>query len=197
MLIMYCLASLPMIYAYSFSPKSELIGFINVFVVNVIVCFLDMVLAFMAVFSQGQPSSTSTHTHVSKIASLTENIRWVVSVLFPCVNFKRALFNIRLKSNAECVSAVNTIMFTDYSVTGPWTSLKEPGVGIQFTIFCVQMCFWWIVLTLVEKGRMIKLGCRKCCGCDNELQQVNGGDQLDNEDGTIPTAPTEWDDAVC
>ncbi len=131
MIIMYSLASLPLIYVYSFNPKSELTGFINFFVVNVVVCFLDMVLAFMALFSQGQSPST-TVVRVSRLSQMTNNIRWVVAVVFPTVNFKRALFNIRLKSSQECISAVNSLMLTNYSYTEPGLSLREPGVGILF-----------------------------------------------------------------
>jgi hypothetical protein len=192
---MYSLTSLPLIYVYSFSPKSELIGFINFFVINVVACFLDMVLVFLALFSQG--SSTTTVVRVSKLASMTNIIRWVVAVVFPCVNFKHALFNIRLKSNPDCVTAYNSFMLTNYVYTEPWTSLHEPGVGIQLIIFCAQMCFWWIILTLVEKGSRIKLGCRRFCGCDDDLEQVDGGNQSDNEDGAVATAPIQWEDTVC
>jgi hypothetical protein len=183
-----------MIYVYSFSPRTELIGFINFFVVNVIACFLDMVLAFIALFSQGQGQSTTT-IRVSKLTSITTNIRWVVEVIFPCVNFKRALFNIRLKSSSDCVTAVNTLMLTNYSVNVPWMSLTEPGVGAQFVIFCAQMGFWWTILTLVEQGTRIKRSCRQCCGCNNDLEQME--DQGYDEDGTPRIVPKAWDDSVC
>jgi hypothetical protein len=220
---MFSLASLPLIYVYSFSPKSELIGFINFFVVNVIACFLDMVLSFIAVFSQGQ-SSTNV-VRVSKLTSVTNNIRWIVAVLFPSVNLKHSLFNIRLKSNQDCVSAYNILMLTNYSYTGSWISVHEPGVGIQFIIFCVQMIVWWIILTLIEKGTNIKLGCRRCCKCDQDLEQLDDKNlppitrrrgkklppiigQLDDgeavpritnqpDDEIVLPISTSWNDAVC
>jgi len=195
MIIMYSLTSLPLIYVYSFSPKSELVGFVNFFIINVVACFLDMILAFLALFSQG--SSSTTVVRVSKLTSMTTIIRWVVAVLFPSVNFKRSLFDIRLKSSRDCINAVNSLMLTTYSYTERWTSLREPGLGIEFIIFCVQMCFWWIILTLVEKGDRIKLGCRQCCGLDDDLKQVDGQNQWDNEDGAVATAPNQWNDAVC
>ncbi|CAF4058228.1 unnamed protein product, partial [Adineta steineri] len=191
-IMMYSLASLPLIYVYSFSPKSELIGFINFFVVNVVACFLDMVLAFMGLFSQSQSTNA---THVSKLSSLVLNIRWAVAVLFPSVNFKRSLFNIRLRSNPDCVSAMNSIMFTNYSATEPWTSLREPGIGIEFVIFCIQMLFWWIILAIIENKVNIKLACGQCCCSENELEQVGGQNQLNNEGGAIGTAPYQWNDA--
>jgi hypothetical protein len=194
MFMMYSLASLPLIYVYSFAPKSELIGFITFFIINVIVCFLDMVLAFMALFSQGQ--SSSLVLRLSKLSQTTNNIRWIVAVLFPSVNLKRSLFNIRLKSNPECISAVNLLMLTNYSSTEPWASVHEPGVGIEWIIFCAQMIFWWIILTLIERGSRIKLSCRRYCGCDKDLELADGGHQLNNEDGGVAAAPKEWDDSV-
>ncbi|CAF0732502.1 unnamed protein product [Adineta steineri] len=191
-IMMYSLASLPLIYVYSFSPKSELIGFINFFVINVVACFLDMVLAFMGLFSQSQSTNA---THVSKLSSLVLNIRWAVAVLFPSVNFKRSLFNIRLRSNPDCVSAMNSIMFTNYSATEPWTSLREPGIGIEFVIFCVQILFWWIILAIIENKVNIKLACGQCCCSENESEQVGGQNQLNNEGGAIGTAPYQWSDA--
>ncbi|CAF0914028.1 unnamed protein product [Rotaria sp. Silwood1] len=189
MIIMYSLASLPLIYVYSFSPKSELIGFINSFVINIVVCFFDMVLAFMALFSQGQSTNTS---RVSRLTSIVNNIRWFIAVLFPCVNFKRSLFNIRLKSSEECISSLNSLMFTNYSLDEPWMSTHEPGVGIQFIIFVVQMIFWWIILILIEKGTSIKLGCRRCCGCENDLERIDVENPMDNAEDAIPN---QWDDA--
>ena len=193
---MYSLASLPLIYVYSFSPKSELIGFINYFVINVVACFLDMVLAFMALFSQGQ-SSLSSVTRVSRLTQMTNNIRWGVAVLFPSVNFKRSLYNIRLKSSPDCIASVNSLMLTNYSPNESWLSLQEPGIGIQLVIFCVQMVFWCLILTLIEKGASFKLACRRCCGCNNDLERADDRPDLDNENGADIAEPQPWDDKVC
>ncbi|CAF0922953.1 unnamed protein product [Adineta ricciae] len=187
--LMYSLASLPMIYVYSFSPKSELIGFINFFVINVVACLLDMVLTFMAVFSQSQSSSSG---RLTRLASLMNSIRWLITALFPTVSLKRALFDIRLKSNQECISAINSIMLTGYSYTEQWTSLREPGLGILILIFCIQMIFWWIILTFIENRTNLKIGCRRCCGCDNDrehFENENNGDEIQT------TTPVLWNDS--
>ncbi|UJR36715.1 hypothetical protein I4U23_029431 [Adineta vaga] len=191
MSIMYSLASLPMIYVYSFSPKSELIGFINFFVINVVACLLDMVLTFMALFSQSQSGSS---TRITRLSSIMANMRWLITALFPTVNLKRALFNIRLKSSQECVSAVNSIMLTNYSYNEAWLSLREPGLGILFVIFSIQMVFWWSILTLIEKRINLKLGCRRCCGCDNDLERVEGENEENMEGRAGTTIPNYWND---
>lgn len=191
---MYCMASLPMVYVYSFIPKSELIGFITFFIINVVACFFDMVLHFIAVFSQAQ---TVGATSITTLATAMDNLAWVLVVIFPCVTFKRALFNIRLKSNSNCDSSLNSLMFTDYSYTEPWMAAREPGLGIQFIIFWAQIIFWWVLLTLIENGTHLKLTCRRSCRCDNDLEQIDGGDQNDGEDGAISVASNQWNDAVC
>jgi hypothetical protein len=177
-----------MVYVYSFIPKSELIGFITFFIINVIACFFDMVLHFIAVFSQAQALGA---TSITNLATVMNNLTWVLVVIFPCVTFKRALFNIRLKSNSACDSSLNSLMFTDYSYTEPWMSAREPGLGIQFIIFCAQMIFWWIVLILIENGTHLKLICRRSCCCNNDLKKTDG------DDGTDAVASNQWNDTVC
>ena len=190
MILMYCSASLPLIYLYSFNPKSALIGFINFFIINVIACFLDMVMAFMALFSQGQLNSV---TRLTRLTTITNNIRWVIAVIFPSVNFKRALFNIRLKSNSECTSALNSILLTNYTVDESWSSLREPGLGLQILVFSLQTIVCWLLLILIEQRHSIKLRWRHCCGCDNQLEETHTEKSLDRDMGTPATS---WDDSV-
>jgi hypothetical protein len=68
---------------------------------------------------------------------------------------------------------------------------REPGLGIQFIIFCAQIIFWWILLTLIENGTHLKLTCRRSCCCDNDLEKIDG------EDGAVTVAPNQWNDTVC
>lgn len=187
---MYSIASIPLIYTCSFSPKSELIGFITFFAANIVACFFDMVLSFIAIFSQGQ---STTVTRVSRLTSIVNLLRWIVAVIFPCVNYKRSLFNIRLKSSDECISAVNSIMFTNYSSSESWMSNNEPGLGTQLIIFSVQCFFWLIILILIEKGITIRLICRQCCCCccDGDIDQQSS--EIDEETGL----PKQWSDSVC
>jgi len=191
---MYSLASLPLIYVYSFIPKSELIGFIGFFIINVIGCFFDMMLDFISVYSQAQATNATSSTGLSIIMV---NLTWVLVVIFPSVNFKHALFNIRLKSNPGCISSLNSLFFTSYSSNGPWMAIASPGLGASFIIFCAQILLWWIILILIENGNNIKLGCRRCCKCDNDLQKVDDQSQLDSEDGSVSTSTVKWDDTVC
>jgi hypothetical protein len=172
---MYSLASLPLLYVFSFAPKSELIGFIAYFIINIIGLFFDMILAFISVYSQVQAVNATSTT---KLANTMISMGWFLVVVFPSVNLKRALFNIRLKSNPTCISQLNGLYFLNYSSTGPWMALPIPGLGAMFIIFCGQIILWWTVLILIENGANIKLGCRRYCNrdlgqIDNKKQQTN------------------------
>ena len=141
-------------------PKSELFGFIVYLIFNVVGCFLDMVLNFVAIFSQSQPSLGSNE--VTSTAQIMHVLRWILSGLVPTINFKRSLFNIRTRSNAECVEASNSIMHTEYSTTEPWSSVKEPGVGSQLLIFAGQFIFWTLLLIIIENNTGIKRCLSRC-----------------------------------
>ncbi|CAF2474933.1 unnamed protein product [Rotaria sp. Silwood2] len=137
--VMYSLASLPFMYSYSFISESELIGFIMFLILNMAACCFDMVLDFIAVFSQASPSSSPDK--MGTAAQIMLILRFILAGFFPTVNFKQSLFNIHLRSDATCISAINSIMITNYSPDEPWTSANEPGIGLQLVIFSAQIVF--------------------------------------------------------
>jgi hypothetical protein len=207
MAIMYSLASLPLIYVFSFGPNSELVGVIVFFIVNVIVCFVDVILDFVALFSQIQNTGA---TSVSGTSRVVGTLRVIVGVLFPSVNFKHSLYNIRLRSNEDCLTTTNSLMLTNYTSTEPWLSVSTPGLGVFFILFCVQIAIWLIILTLIENRGRISLGCRQCCNCDKDLQEspnveligvnvMNNStfrSQCDDESEPNSFPPTAWNDSV-
>lgn len=193
MMIMFSLASLPLIYVYSFSPNSELIGFVTFFVLNAVGVFFNMMLDFISVFSQAQ---TLNATGATRLSVVMTNITLVLAIIFPSVNLKRALFNIRLKSNPSCISSLNSLFFASYSSTNSWMAIPSPGLGAPFIIFCGQMIFWWIILILIENGTKIRISCRRYCKCDRELEQIDDKSQFVSDDRTQPSTKSEWDDSV-
>ena len=154
MFFMYSLSSLPFIYVFSFAVKRELIGVINFFLLNVLMCFIDMILSFLASVVQGNASPIESG--MTSGATAVTAVRWILSVLLPTVNLKHALSNIRLHSNRKCISSLNSIMGTNYAFDESWMSVHEPGLGLQFLIFCVQTLLWWLILMLIENFAAIK-----------------------------------------
>jgi hypothetical protein len=204
MILLYCLASLPLVYVFSFGPKSELIGFILFFILNVVACFSDMIFYFIVLFSQAQLTDAKSLTTLSQVML---NLRWIVVVLFPSVNFKHILFNIRLKSSEDCIAAVNALMFTSYSYNESWMSTHQPGLGIYFIIFCIQIVIWWLILILIENKGEINLRCRRCCKRDEELKREDNAnlstaknfeaiDHYNPESSTSSFSVNHWNDSV-
>jgi hypothetical protein len=157
---MYVFASLPFVYVFSFIPKSAVMGFTNFFILNVILCVIDAVLASFPVFSNrsAQTSGPSqTYTGVN-------NIRSIFALVLPTVNLKHALANILLHDNPQCILTSNSMLGTSFSTNEAWMSTNKPGVGTEFIFFCVQTLFWFLVLIIIESRLRIKQAWRRCCG---------------------------------
>jgi hypothetical protein len=140
----------------------EAVGLILYIIVNILICFLDMVLGFVVVFLQGQTVPGSIATKMTPGSIAMTNIQLVISILFPTVNLKHALFNIHLRSSNTCVTDVNAVLGTNYSSTEPWMSINEPGLGLQVVIFVSQMIGWWLIIIFIEQFYRI---CRRRSGC--------------------------------
>jgi hypothetical protein len=177
MFVLYSLASLPFIYAYTFIPMVESVALILYIIVNVIVCFLDMVLGFVVVFLQGGGASSATSLTSGAVAMNV--IRWIVSILFPTVNLKHALYNINLRSSDTCISSVNSILGTNYTSQEPWLSTNVPGLGLQVLIFFIQIIAWWLIIILIEESNRI---CQRRFGCCRNSK--------------LPTTEDDWNDSV-
>lgn len=167
---MYSLASLPFVYVFSFAVKRELIGVINFFLLNVLICFADMILSFLVTVVQEKGSSDQNRMATGAIA--VNSIRWILSVLLPTVNLKHALSNIRLHSDRDCITSINSIMGTNYAYDESWMSIHEPGLGLQFLIFCVQIFIWWLILLFIESFTIIKQAWQRCRSKNEDITET-------------------------
>ena len=172
-------------------PGSELIGFIMFFIVNVLACFLHMVLRFIAIFSQS--SETATPDQMSTTAQALDVVRSVIEGFFPTVTLKQALFNIRLHSNPDCVSAINTIMVTNLSSDETWTSIRQPGIGFELVLFSAQTVAWWMILTCIESR--IKIG-QFFHYLFNQMKQKTIHRKKSQANRGHSNISLEWDDSV-
>ena len=188
MTLIFSVAVLPMLYVFAFGPKSELIGFVIFFVVNLVACFFDVILDFIALFSQA--SSTSGQTSLARNMNVVSSI---LAFLFPTVNLKQSFFNIRVRSNTECISASNSLLYTSYSVTEPWMSTREPGLGVNFIFFVIQAIAFWVILILIENGVTIRLACRRCCRCDKDLYSSPEREPSETSLSAIQVEPSRID----
>ncbi|CAF3603781.1 unnamed protein product [Rotaria socialis] len=188
--VMFSLASLPFMYSYSFIPQSELIGFIMFLMLNALVCFIDMVFGFIALFSQASPSASLTEIGTTARSMLI--LRALLAGIFPTINFKQALYNIRLRSDPNCISAINAILITNYSPDVPWASLNEPGIGLQLVIFAGQMVVWWIFLACIENRTSMR---KYVCCCFNRKKRNATNRKKEQAYSSDSTDALEWDDS--
>jgi len=165
MFLMYVLASLPFAYVFSFIPKTSIMGFTNFFILNVIICVIDAVASSFPVFTQNSTPSAGP----SKTYTIVDNIRWIFAVLLPTVNFKHALSNIQLHNNTQCIYLSNSLLGTTFSTNEPWMSTSRPGVGAEFILFCVQIIFWCLILTIIENRLSIRQAWQRCCAREDSL----------------------------
>jgi hypothetical protein len=135
-------------------------GFTNFFILNVILCVIDAVLASFPVFSN-RSAQTSGPSQTYTVVNI---IRSIVAFFLPTVNLKHALANIILHDNGQCILTSNSMLGTSLSTNEPWMSTNRPGLGREFIFFCVQMLFWSVFLMIVESRLRIKQAWRRCCG---------------------------------
>ena len=112
------------------------LGFITCFIINIIACFLDMILRIHRMcfpklrLTSMQPVATGTIIDYSK-----QGFAWIVCVaLFPSVNFQTLLCTIFvLRSSTECMSVCELDWCSrSYSFEWKsWMSVRDPGLGGQ------------------------------------------------------------------
>lgn len=88
-------------YIWSFIFKSEIIGFVVLAIFLGFMAFLDVVWIFLQLLLQ---NGSTTQTGGSK---LIQGIRYLFALLFPNVNIKRGLYNLKIKGNSYCIDNVN------------------------------------------------------------------------------------------
>lgn len=151
----------------------EAVALILFVIVNIIIIFIDMVLGFVVVFLQGQTTSLSSNSSMTSGSVILTYIRLVLSLVFPTVNLKHALYNIHLRSSSTCVSSVNSVLGTSYSASEPWMSMNIPGLGLPVVIFVGQMIFWWLIIWFIERFNGMCQSRSRCCRTNNEQQTAS------------------------
>jgi len=166
--VLYVFASLPLAYAYSFRPRTSIIGLTNFFIINAIINVIDAVINSAAVFRRNDSSSTSGPSQLYRIVSL---VRWIFAALLPSVNLKQAISNIQLHERKECIIIFNRYIGTSFSLNERWGSFNKPAIGTQMAIFIIQSIVWSIVLIIVESRPAIRQFCSNCC-CSSDDRDV-------------------------
>jgi hypothetical protein len=86
-------------YIWSFMFKSDIVGFIVMFIGLSFVSFVEGVLSFMQLLFNGSGPA--------KVFSI---VRGIMALFFPNITVKRGLYNLKIQSNSFCISSVNTYL---------------------------------------------------------------------------------------
>ena len=191
-------------YIWTFLFKSEVIGFVVLVIVLGIGAFLDMAWAFIQIIVEvtaaTNGTSTSSSTNTFFIA-----FRWLLTIIFPNVTIKRAIFDLKINNNSYCISSLNTYIFSkyktfiltiqifelisikyifwkikaDYSASTPLYSTTEPGIGIFLIISVIQFIAFTIILVFIEsKPRFPVFKNPKVNNNENELKSKDIIDEV-------------------
>jgi hypothetical protein len=155
--------------------NSETTGFISLFLILSLASLIDTGLAFGQLYI-GMAGTNSTVLLLSSI------VRWIFAAMFPNVSIKRAMFAVKLRSSAFCVSTLNTYLgskylkkcilkfliickiLATYVATEPLYSFNEPGLGLFFAFSLLQIMFFSVILVLIEK----RFTCKTLCSKDSD-----------------------------
>lgn len=91
-------------FVWSFLFKSEIIGFVVLVIILGFAAFLDTIWTFLELLIQGDSKTRSSG------ANFFYALRIIFALVFPNVTVKRALYNLKIRSNKFCINAVNNIL---------------------------------------------------------------------------------------
>lgn len=91
----------PWAYAWSFLFKSEIIGFVFIFLMLGLLTYLDTIITFIQIFiinGTGRPNTAS---------NILGTLRLVLAFLVPTVSIKRGIYDLKIHKNDYCINATN------------------------------------------------------------------------------------------
>ena len=94
-------------YMWSFRFSSDIICFIVLFIILALAGFMDMVFTFLQLLIQS--ADTSTYSPGNGFVSA---LRYIFALVFPNVTIKRAMFDLKIRSNSYCITTLNSILLS-------------------------------------------------------------------------------------
>lgn len=87
-------------YVWSFFFKSEIVCFVVLAIFLGFMAFLDVILVFLQLLiTDGSTGNAGS--------SFVRALRIIIALVFPNVNLKRGMYNLKIKSNSYCIDNVN------------------------------------------------------------------------------------------
>lgn len=91
-------------YLWSFLFKSDIIAFVVSIIFLAFMAFLDVIWLFIQLLVLNGSKTATTGSNIMSA------IRYIFAILFPSVTVKRAIYNLKIRSNTYCVEAANTYL---------------------------------------------------------------------------------------
>lgn len=110
LLLISCFSWCTYSYVWSFFFKSEIIGFVVLVIVLGFAAFLDIIWTFVELLII---NGTKVKNGGAKFMYA---LRIIFALVFPNVNIKRGLYNLKIRNNTYCIDSVNEILAGNFFV---------------------------------------------------------------------------------
>ena len=111
LLLFSCFSWCTLAYIWSFLFKSDIIGFVVLAVVLGFAAFVDVVCTFIQLII-----INSNSNQANGASNFFYAVRIILLLLFPNVVIKRGMYNVKIRSNSNCISSVNTVLASKLQV---------------------------------------------------------------------------------
>nr|UOU03317.1 ATP-binding cassette subfamily A3-like 4 [Brachionus rubens] len=127
-------------YIWSYLFKSDIVGFVVLFIVLSFATLVDMICVLLGFFdatSAVDPTSGETGT----MGEIAKAIRIILIIFCPNIAIKRAVFNLKLQNTPICFGLLNILFQSKLSAENSGFDFNEPGIG-KFAI--LNICLFFI-----------------------------------------------------
>nr|UOU03316.1 ATP-binding cassette subfamily A3-like 3 [Brachionus rubens] len=145
LLVISSLSSCTMSYIWSFFFKSEIIGFIIVFIILGLGIFLDMVCSFLQLFISMDPYDKN-----KSIFNFLGSIKSLFLFILPNVTVKRGLYNMKIRNNSYCINFSNRVLNSNFNLNESSIGFNQPGIGSMILIFFLQFLIGNLIVYFLE-----------------------------------------------
>nr|QUF59432.1 ATP-binding cassette transporter Abca3-like4 [Brachionus angularis] len=142
-MLLTCFSWSTIAYIWSNFFKSDIIGFVVLFILLSFATLVDMICVILKFFA----SMSGDSGLMGKISNLTRNF---LVIFFPNIALKRALFNLKLQNTPVCLAALNIFFGSNLKADSKGFTFSEPGIGKFLLLNYLALIFGIFVIFLIE-----------------------------------------------
>jgi hypothetical protein len=159
-------------YIWSFLFKSDIIGFVVLFILLNLITMLDFIasITFLSFKSAKFDGIEVT---------IVEIVRIAFALLFPNIQLKKVVYNLKIRENQRCINTLNIILQLNMSKNESFISLNDPGIGKYLLFSLLVLIISGFVLFLIEFLK--RLNYTIMTKAKSTLINKNGSNQVRNK----------------